>query len=158
MIRVYRHPPADHFTLLPNAIARGLLPVPLRCLARCMLIPLLSLPAGWEITRAEINRAFVEGREAVSAGIRQLREAGYLRQERGHDEATGRLGWRSRSTRAIPAAGDEMGTVRPPLIRDNSPVRGWGQLSERWAYKVVVWMNVGDSPCRSDDILPFDIA
>ena len=62
--------------------------------SRCLLIHLLSLPAGWEITRAEINRAFVEGREAVSAGIHQLREAGYLRQERGHDEVTGRFVWR----------------------------------------------------------------
>jgi hypothetical protein len=68
--------------------------MPLRSLARCLLIHLLSLPAGWEITRAEIDRGFVEGREAVSAGITQLREAGYLRQERGHNEVTGRFVWR----------------------------------------------------------------
>jgi hypothetical protein len=51
VIRVYRHTPADHFTIAPNALARGRLPVPLRALARCLPIHLLSLPAGWEITR-----------------------------------------------------------------------------------------------------------
>jgi hypothetical protein len=110
VIRVYRHTPADHFTIVPNTLARGRLPVPLRALARCLLIHLLSLPAGWEITRAEINRAFVEGRDAVSAGIHQLREAGYLRQERGHDDTTGQFAWRWEVT-DDPAAFVQVSTI-----------------------------------------------
>jgi hypothetical protein len=141
VIRVYRHTPADHFTIVPNAIARGRLPVPLRSLARCLLIHLLSLPPGWEITRAEINRAFVEGREAVSVGIRQLREAGYLRQERGHDETTGRFVWRWEITddpaafaQVDPSDGfsvdGEQQTDPEPETRRSTPVTGFPSMVE----------------------------
>ncbi|MGH3789748.1 MAG: hypothetical protein ACRDQ9_02920, partial [Pseudonocardiaceae bacterium] len=95
----------------------------------------------WEITRAEINRAFVEGREAVSAGIRQLREAGYLRQERGHDEATGRFVWRWEIT-DDPAAFAQLrpsdgfsvdGEQEPdpePENRRSDPVTGFPSMAE----------------------------
>ncbi len=57
VIRVYRHTPADHFTIVPNAIARGRLPVPLRSLARCLLIHLL----GYDPNMAETCRRIRNG-------------------------------------------------------------------------------------------------
>jgi hypothetical protein len=46
----------------------------------------------------------------VSAGIRQLREAGYLRQERGHDGTTGTFVWHWEVT-DDPAAFAQVSTV-----------------------------------------------
>lgn len=82
---------SEQFTIIPNAILRGRLPVPIHALARCILLHLLSLPEGWRINRAQLDEAFLEGDTAIKTALRELRDAGYLLQERTHGVSGG---WR----------------------------------------------------------------
>jgi hypothetical protein len=76
------HLPADDYTIMTNAFMRGELPVPLKALERVILGHLLSLRDGWRITREDIDKAVVEGRDAVSTALKGLETAGYLLRSR----------------------------------------------------------------------------
>jgi hypothetical protein len=84
--------PARDFQIVTNAFLRGKLPVPLRATARCLLGYFLSLPeSGWQMSREQLDRSMVEGRDAVSSGLRELETAGYLHRER---ISAGKSSWR----------------------------------------------------------------
>lgn len=82
--KVYRTSHADHFLILSNAMARGQEPVKLKALAFRVLLYLLSLPQGWDMSRDQLDRAFLEGRDQVTKAIKELKGAGYLVQTRRH--------------------------------------------------------------------------
>lgn len=84
--------PADRYTVVTNDFQRGRLPVPLRCVARCLLGYLLSLPADWSMDRPQLDESVTEGRDAVDAGLRELETAGYLIRGRWRD-ASGQWAW-----------------------------------------------------------------
>jgi hypothetical protein len=70
--------PADQYTVVTNAFQRGELPIPLKALARCLLAYMISLPNGWKLDRGQLDRSCVEGRDAVTAALKQLEDTGYL--------------------------------------------------------------------------------
>jgi|SRR4051812_21337599 len=76
--------PADRFRIISNDFLRGVLPVPLRALERCILGLFISLPTGWKINRKQVDDSVEEGRDAVSKALKRLQEAGYLRRGREH--------------------------------------------------------------------------
>lgn len=82
VVTVLRTTASEHFTIMPNDLLRGRLPRPLHVMARCVLDHLLSLPPGWKMTRAQLDEGFVEGEAAVTSGLKELRQQGYLVQER----------------------------------------------------------------------------
>lgn len=101
--------PADQYTIVTNDFQRGKLPVPVRCVARCLLGYLLSLPADWDMDRVQLDASVVEGRDAVDSGLKELERAGYLRRVRWHDKADGTWRWSWRVTddpiaRPLPAS------------------------------------------------------
>lgn len=92
-IRIQRAPmPADRFMIVANAFMRGQLPVPLKALPRVLLGHMLSLPDGWVLDRAQLDASVLEGRDAVSAALTQLEDAGYLARVRRAGEG-GRWSW-----------------------------------------------------------------
>lgn len=84
--------PADQYLIITNEMARGKFAVPLHCGARCLLLHLLSLRPGWSTSRPQLDTSFAEGRDYVSKAIRELRQAGYLRQDK-HRGSAGRWLW-----------------------------------------------------------------
>jgi hypothetical protein len=89
--------PADRYTVVTNDFQRGKLPVPLRCVARCLLGYLLSLPADWVMDRPQLDESVTEGRDAVDAGLRELERTGYLVRSQ-HQAEGGRWAWTWRVT------------------------------------------------------------
>lgn len=90
--------PADQYTIVTNDFQRGKLPVPVRCVARCLLGYLLSLPAAWDMDRVQLDASVVEGRDAVDSGLKELERAGYLQRVRWHDTRDGTWRWSWRVT------------------------------------------------------------
>ncbi|MEV8615676.1 hypothetical protein AB0383_48625 [Amycolatopsis sp. NPDC051373] len=89
--------PQDRFLILANDFVRGKLPVPLHAVARCLLQYFLSLPNGWRCDRAQLDRSMLEGRDAVTRGLKELEAAGYLVREK-HRGDHGKWLWSWRVT------------------------------------------------------------
>lgn len=75
---------SSQFAQIPNALLRD---EELSARARGVLCYMLSHADGFEITRALLGKAFLEGREALDTALRELRDAGYVRSIRHQDES-----------------------------------------------------------------------
>lgn len=84
---VHRTHVGEQFLIVPNATCRGQLPIPLKVMARCILLHLLSLPEGWRMDRAQLDRGFVEGESAIDTGLKELKRHGYLKQTKRKSES-----------------------------------------------------------------------
>lgn len=74
--------PNQRFTMVPNEFVRDNADSVLKSLDRLILIFLMSHAESWDMTRAQVDRAVPEGRDAVDAALRRLEQFGYLRRAR----------------------------------------------------------------------------
>jgi hypothetical protein len=81
VIRRSRH--AQQFVTVPNELARN---TSLSFRARGLLVMLLSLPDGWQVTTTQLGEENPEGRDAIRTALRELRDAGYARVLNSQDE------------------------------------------------------------------------
>jgi hypothetical protein len=91
--------PERSYVIVSHDFARGRLPVPLKSLARVLLLYFISLPSGWRMTREQLDRSVLEGRDAVSKALRELEAAGYLRRDKTRDMSRNTWSWSYQITR-----------------------------------------------------------
>lgn len=87
---IHRSHHAQHYVVVPNAIARD---KRLSFRARGLLVMLLSLPPDWHVTADMLAADNPDSRTAIRAAMRELREAGYVEV---HREQGDRGQWRTR--------------------------------------------------------------
>ena len=85
--------PAEGFTVLRNQILNDRR---LSWKARGLLAHLLSKPPLWRTSSLRLAQSGPDGRDAVRTGLQELRDAGYIHQQRIQDRVSGR--WRTIST------------------------------------------------------------
>lgn len=81
--------PADRYTVIANDWLRD---ASLSWKAKGLLAYLVSHAAGYDLSHAQIVGDGRDGRDGVTAGLRELETAGYLRRTQARDPETGRVG------------------------------------------------------------------
>lgn len=107
---------AAHFTILSNRLLRD---DSLSFRATGLLVFLLSYPDGTTIDSNDLGKLRKEGREAVRAAMREMREAGYLHLVKRQDE---RGRWVSQNVLFEEPTTAEDAGAEPPTPRNPSPV------------------------------------
>lgn len=95
------------FTIVDNDVIRD---NRLSLKARALLMLILSFPDDWRTDNRSLARMCKEGETAIRSALRELRETGYMVQEKRRDEK-GR--WRTIVTPLRQAAGAECGKPTP---------------------------------------------